>query len=141
MRSRLSDFSSRLDDWSIELAADETVWPALDTTFKTTFDWLGHHGGEDVFRKWDLNRGEFRGGFLNTSFEVLALGAGYQIAHRNPVRRDVVDAARTLWAIPEMNTRFATGLATQDRLVKTLPIGRKLMADPPEEISQADLLA
>jgi Protein of unknown function DUF262 len=140
-RSRLSDFSSRLDDWSIDLAADASQWPSLDETFKATFDWLATNGGEQVFKKWDLGRQEFRGAFLNTSFEVLALGAGYHIAGKQPVRADVTDAARTLWEIPDMNTRFATGLATQDRLVRTLPIGRKLMADPPEQISPADLSA
>jgi hypothetical protein len=140
-RSRLSDFSSRLDDWSIDLAADASLWPPLDETFKATFDWLATNGGEQVFKKWDRGRQEFRGAFLNTSFEVLALGAGYHIAGKQPVRADVTAAARTLWEIPDMNTRFATGLATQDRLVRTLPIGRKLMADPPEQISPADLSA
>lgn len=140
-RARLSDFSSRLDEWSIDLAADSSNWEDLESAFKTTFDWLAAHGGEEIFKKWDRDRQEFRGGFLNTSFEVFALGAGYHFASNQPVRPDIADAARALWEVPEMNTRFATGLATQDRLVKTLPIGRKLMADPPQEISRADLSA
>jgi hypothetical protein len=140
-RARLSDFSSRLDDWSIDLAADSSEWSELERTFKATFDWLAQHGGESIFKKWDRDRREFRGGFLNTSFEVFALGSGYHFATHTPVRDDVIAAAQTLWEIPEMNTRFATGLATQDRLVKTLPIGRKLMADPPEPISGDDLAA
>jgi hypothetical protein len=140
-RSRLSDFSTRLDDWSVDLAADSTHWPALEATFTRTFDWIADHGGEQVFKKWDRDRGEFRGGFLNTSFEVVALGAGYHFAKDQAVREDVASAVQTLWSIPEMNTRFATGLATQDRLVKTLPIGRKVLADPPQAISAADLAA
>jgi len=138
-RARLSNFSSRLDDWSIELAADPSTWPKLERTFTGTFDWLASHGGDTVFKKWERERHEFRGGFLNTSFEVLALGVGYHVANGHPVRSDVSAAAMTLWELPEMNTRFATGLATQDRLVKTLPLGRKLMVDPPEEISPSDL--
>jgi hypothetical protein len=140
-RSRLSDFSSRLDDWSIDLASEPERWDELDNTFRRTFDWIASHGGERIFKKWDRDRQQFRGGFLNTSFEVFALGAGYHFAHNGPVRTDIADAAQTLWRIPEMNTRFATGLATQDRLVKTLPIGRKLMADPPQPISREDLAA
>jgi hypothetical protein len=138
VRNRLSDFSTRLDDWAVDLAMDEAPWPALEETFKTTFDWLASHGGEDIFKKWDRNRRAFRGGFLNTSFEIFAIGAGYRFARNEPVRDDVLAAATAVWSIPQMNTRFATGLATQDRLVKTLPIGRTLMA--PEGITTADEL-
>ncbi len=38
-----------------------------------------------------------------------------------------------------MASGFATGRNTQVRLSKTLPIGRKLMAEPPRPISDADL--
>jgi hypothetical protein len=139
-RSRLSGFSSRLNDWSVDLAAEEEPeWQRLEAIFAATFDSLAGDGGEDVFRKWDEERAQFRGGFLNTSYEVIALGAGYHVAQGNPWRHDVKEAAKALWGLSEMTTRFATGLATQDRLVKTLPIGRKLMADPPERVSSADL--
>jgi hypothetical protein len=139
-RSRLSDFSSRLDDWSVDLAVNPGRWPALETTFDVTFEWIASHGASDMLRKWDATRQAFRGGFLNTSFEVFVLGAAYHFSHGHPVRADLEEAALTLWKIPEMSRRFATGLATQDRLVKTLPIGRKLMSDPPEEIRLADVL-
>lgn len=139
-RGRLSDFSSRLDDWSIELASAPNLWPALETTFDTTFTWLAQYGGSDVLRKWDAERNAFRGGFLNTSFEVFALGAGYHFSRGRSVRTDIDAAVQALWTIPEMTTRFATGLATQDRLVKTIPIGRKLMGDPPERIARADVI-
>ncbi len=139
-RGRLSDFSTRLDDWSIGLASDPGLRAALEDTFASTFTWLARHGGNDVLRKWDAGRDAFRGGFLNTSFEVFALGAGYHFSRGDAVRSDIDIAVRALWTIPEMTTRFATGLATQDRLVKTLPIGRKLMSDPPEPILRSDLI-
>jgi hypothetical protein len=139
-RSQLSDFSSRLDDFAVALAAAEQTWPALENTFIATFEWLNAHGGADVLRKWDPARRAFRGGFLNTSYEVFALGVGYHLARTELVREDLLQAAKLLWEIPEMTTRFATGLATQDRLVKTLPIGRKLMKDPPEPVVRADVV-
>lgn len=139
-RGNLSDFSTRLNDWSIELAADdEHRWAELKDIFLRTFESLAQNGGEQVFRKWDAGRGQFRGGFLNTSYEVIAMGTGFHAAQGKQWRTDFEKAAQTLWALPEMSTRFATGLATQDRFVKTLPLGRKLMADPPVDISTADL--
>jgi hypothetical protein len=138
-RGGLSDFATRLNDWSIDLAARPESWPALERIFLTTFESLASDGGEDLFRKWDSARKRFRGGFSNTAYEVIAMGIGYHVAHGNPWRKDITDAAQMLWDLPEMSTRFATGLATQDRFVKTLPLGRKLMADPPAEISSEDL--
>lgn len=132
--ARLSDFSTRLDLWSTELASEPSRWDPLAFTFLRTFDWLNQHGGELVFRKYDRTRREFRGGFLNTSFEVVGLGTGFHMSLGNKVRPDVLEAAQEMWEHQAMNTRFATGLATQDRLLRTLPLGRRLMdaAAPPD---------
>lgn len=125
---RLSDFSSRLDDWAISFAGDfADRRESVESIFFKTFDVLAA-AGEDVFRKWDARSGRFRGSFLNTSYEVIALGIGFHIAHGNPFRADIVEAAKSLWQLSIMTARFATGLATQDRLVKTIPLGRNLMA-------------
>lgn len=140
MRSALTDFATKLADWSIELAVDfDLVNASYEHTFNTTFDSIATNGGESVFRKWDASKGQFRGAFLNTSFEVLALGAGYHVANGSPYRTDFQAAARELWSLTQLNTRFATGLATQDRFAKTIPLGRKLMSNPPGQISNADV--
>lgn len=139
-RRKLSDFARRLNEWSVDLALEFSARaPQLEHVFTTTFDILAENGGDQVLRKWDNERSEFRGSFLNTAFEVLAIGAGYHISRDATCRTDFASAAQELWGIPEMSTRFATGLATQDRLVKTLPLGRKLMSDPPSAVSSADL--
>lgn len=138
--ARLGDFSARLDDWAIELAENFPERRIRFTEiFETTFDYLADSGGEDAFRKWDAVKGRFRGSFINTSYEVIGLGIGYHVAEGTAYRRDILDAAEQLWTLPFLTTRFATGLATQDRFVKTIPLGRKLMANPPLEIRPEDL--
>ena len=92
-------------------------------------------GGEDLFRKWDSAKGKYRGAFLNTAYEVIAIGAGYLVARGEPVRRDVDIASQELSTALDHVPRFATGLATADRLVKVLPLGRDLMSDPPRKIA------
>jgi hypothetical protein len=136
-RSRLGDFSARLDDWSISLAAEEGRWPELENVFQVTFGALATHGAESLFRKWDSQRERFVGGFSNTAYEVIAMGLGNHVARGDGWRADIETAAKTLWELPATKNRFATGLATQDRFVVTLPLGRKLMADPPELIPLA----
>jgi hypothetical protein len=137
----LADFSTRLDEWSLQLARTlEERQHALEHAFRTTFESLAETGTENVFRKWDVLRQRFVGAFLNTSYEVIALGVGFHVANGTPHRTDYERAAKELWQLSNMNARFATGLATQDRFVKTIPLGRKLMANPPEEVSESDLL-
>lgn len=137
-RSGLTDFPSRLDDWSVEMAESyDQVHESLEAIFVATFEELAIRGGEDVFRKWDEGRGQFRGAFLNTSFEVIGLGLGHYVAMGLPYRVDFEAAARELWALPLLQGRFATGLATQDRLVRTIPLGRALMSAEPAVRAQA----
>lgn len=141
VRSRLSDFAARLNEWALELAARfDGDQARLEEVFVETFKAIAGHGSEDVFRKWDGTTGRFRGAFLNTSFEVIGLGIGFHVAHGTPFRSDIEAAARELWSLDAMSTRFTTGLATQDRLAKTIPLGRRLMASPPERITSQDLV-
>lgn len=137
-RSGLTDFPTRLDDWSVAMAESfDEVHDALGAVFVGTFGELAEQGGDNVFRKWDGDRGQFRGAFLNTSFEVIGLGVGHYIAKGLPHRTDYETAARELWALPLLQGRFATGLATQDRLVRTIPLGRALMSGEPAVRAQA----
>lgn len=137
-RAGLADFPVRLNDWSVELASEPARWPDLEATFVRTFEALASGGGENILKKWDRSRGAFRGAFLNTSFEVLALGLGYHVASGSPYRTDFEAAAQQLWEQPSFSERFATGLATADRFVKTIPLGRSLMADPSPERLEID---
>lgn len=139
-RSKLADFPAKLDDWAADLAADfDALAPALEAVFTRTFEYLAAAGNENLFRRWDDSLMQFRGGFLNTAYEVIAMGAGYCMAQGEKPRLDPEEAARQLSRALSKSSRFATGLATADRLVKTIPLGRKLMRQPSEPILPGDL--
>lgn len=128
-RGGLGDFPSKLDAWSLSFAENFTTGDsALESVFKTSFDFLAEHGSDRVFRKWDEANRDFRGGFSNTSFEVIALGTGYLIANGEQVRSDVLPAAEELWRQLGSVLGTVTGMATGDRFAKTIPFGRQLMA-------------
>src|SRR5579862_931822 len=124
--SALRDLPQLLDDQAVNLA---TRYPKgardLEKVFKTTFDEIAAHGGEYVFRRWDAANGEFKGAFLNTAFEVFALGFGYRIANSHPYRKDMLTAAKELWSMNQMQKGFATGRSTEERLVEFIPLGRE----------------
>lgn len=118
-----------LDEESVEFAshfpknADD-----YERTFRKTFDVLQNGGADQVFRRWDIKAKEFKGSFLNTSFEVFALGLGYRIAHGLPYKEDLLPVVKSFWHQPEMQSGYATGRSTEARLVQFIPLGRKLMA-------------
>lgn len=125
----LRSFAQFLDNEAVSLAMEFPKNKSkLEKVFNKTFEVLWKGGGENAFRKWDTQRKTFVGGFLNTAFEVIAMGLGYRVAGGLKYRDDIANAAKELWKRSDMGTRFATGLSTEVRLAKVLPIGRDLMA-------------
>jgi hypothetical protein len=129
----LRDFPQFLDDSSISMAES---WPASlrkrTPTFNQTFETILAAGAEDVFRRWDRERQEFRGPFLNTAFEVFALGLGYHIANGRRPPKDLLRIVKRFWEQPNMRQGFATGRSTEARLSEFVPMGRRLLASPPD---------
>jgi hypothetical protein len=123
----LRDFPTVLDDDSITLAEG---YPAsmnkAEANFKATFDYIDTHGGEYVFKRWDSQKGEFRGSFLNTAFEVFGCGLGYHVAENSPFKPDLLAVARDFWQ--SLPSGFATGRSTEARLAEFIPLGRQLLA-------------
>lgn len=127
--SALRDFSQLLDDESILLA---TEYPQgadrLESVFKQTFDIISNYGGEKVFRRWDSSRSEFKGSFLNTSFEVFGLGIGFHVANNSAYRTDLLKLVQEFWKGPDIESGYATGRSTEARLAEFVPKGRKVTA-------------
>ncbi|NQX03791.1 DUF262 domain-containing protein [Rathayibacter sp. VKM Ac-2856] len=125
----LRGFNQKLDDASVSMAE---VYPLgrdrLQGIFTQTFEQLNSQLGSNAFRKWSAEKDRFAGGFLNTAFEVLAMGLAYHIATGSRHRKDLQNVAVELWAREEMSARFATGVSTEKRLSITLPLGRELLA-------------
>ncbi|MGE0227637.1 MAG: DUF262 domain-containing protein [Dehalococcoidia bacterium] len=128
-RSALRGRGEFIDDQALRLAESfEVLQSNLSSTFVTTFDLMAAAGPE-VFRKWDVARERFSGGFLSTAFEVIAMGVGFHVARGTPHRTDILAAAKELWSREDMTSGFATGQATEIRLARMLPLGRALMAE------------
>jgi Protein of unknown function DUF262 len=127
--SSLRDLPQILDDESIAMA---TEFPRGSRTrqsvFERTFSFIAEHGGEQIFRRWDSAKSEFKGSFLNTAFEIFGLGLGYHVANGTPHRTDLIGLAKGFWSRPEMQKGFATGRSTESRLVEFIPLGRSLTA-------------
>lgn len=124
----IRSFQEELEEFSIELALNFTEERKVEfgRIFAETFDML-QSADEDVLRRWDMTKERFTGGFLNTSFEALAVNLGYLLSEGVAVRPDLRAAAIEFWSQPEMTKRFATGRSTEARLRMIVPIGRKMI--------------
>ncbi|MCX8559676.1 DUF262 domain-containing protein [Mycolicibacterium mucogenicum] len=122
----LRNFAQFLDDESLKLAGLNRKGRArFETTFRTVFKEINERVGEDAFRRWVPTKNSYSGGFLNTSYEVIAIGLGFHVAAGTPYRTDIETVVKEFWSRPEMNRKFATGVSTERRLSQFIEIGRQ----------------
>jgi hypothetical protein len=105
----IRNFQDGLEDFSINLALN------FDADYKQN---LG---------RWDDVKHDFKGGFLNSSFEALAISLGYLLLNQIDVRPDLRQCAIDFWSLPTMTARFATGKSTEARLSLMVPAGREIL--------------
>lgn len=124
----IRNFQDGLEDFAIDLAleASEEYMDRSASVFRQTFDRLVS-ADDKLFGRWDAERGDFKGGFLNSSFEALAVSLGYLILKGESHRSDLRDCAIEFWSQPEMKGQFATGKSTEARLRMLVPTGRRIV--------------
>lgn len=128
-QASLRDLSQVLDDETVKLANSfPKGFDKLEEIFKKTFKFISSNGEEDVFRRWDETRNEFRGGFVTSAFEIFAFGVGYHIANNQFYRQDLLLSVKELWSSPRMQSGYATGRSTESRLAEFIPLGRQITA-------------
>lgn len=126
-QTALRDFPQFLDNEAIALAGNfSNRKDDLTATFQQTFDIVATNGGEDLFRRWDAKKETFAGPFLNTAYEVFALGIGFQLAQGDEPTPRIIQRAKEFWA--STSSGYATGKSTEARMAEFIPIGRELMA-------------
>ncbi len=127
--SELRDFPGVLDRYGLALADEypsrrtERLGAAWSDSMR---DIIGSAGG-DFFRRYYPSEERFKGAFLNTSFEALGSAVGYHHYRGAAVEPDLAEVAQELWRQEVMTTRFATGLSTEARLARYVPMGRELV--------------
>lgn len=125
----IRNFQDGLEEFSISLAINFDVGykQRAEEIFRETFDRLVA-ADEKILGRWDSAKQDFKGGFLNSSFEALAISLGYLLRNQTPVRTDLRACAIEFWSLPAMMERFATGKSTEARLNLMVPAGREIIS-------------
>ena len=125
----IRNFQDGLEEFAVNLALNfnDDYRERRERTFRDTFDRLAA-ADEKILGRWDSQKQDFKGGFLNSSFEALAISLGYLVQNGLPIRDDLRACAIEFWSLPQMTTRFATGKSTEARLSMMVPAGRKIIS-------------
>lgn len=125
----IRNFQDELEEFAVDFAvsfSNKDKEP-LGQIFRKTFDQL-LTADEDLLRRWDLEKEKFVGGFLNTSFEAIAVSLGNLIKEGVSTRADLRQAVIEFWKRPEMTKKFATGKSTETRIRLMVPMGREILS-------------
>jgi Protein of unknown function DUF262 len=120
-----------LDQKSVEFASAGIDLDAEGSRFRQTFDILSTFG-DDVFRKYNQEKERFQGSFLNTAYEVVALGLGFHIDYYadHPDQSNALERAKEFWQDRTFGPGFSTGMRADTRMTRTIPKGRELFQPP-----------
>jgi hypothetical protein len=127
--SKISDVDAFFTEKIQEIANDSSFnLEEEQAAFEKTFQLLSEYMGGDSFRKYDVNKQKFSGGFLLAPFETIALGIGYNYQQYNAASSEIRNKIIEIWSNPEFTSAFGRGKDAGARLPKLIPLGRKLFA-------------
>lgn len=125
----IQDLGEFLNEQNRALAVDKN----FDRThhrkvFAATFRVLNEAVGPDAFHKYDLKRDAFRGGFLISAFEAVALGVAYNIdrwASAKSPGKKLRSRVTSLWSQAQFVDHIGIGVAARERVKRSIPFGRR----------------
>lgn len=127
--SSVGDVGAFLTERMRIIAADTSYNASQhEEIFRKTFTLLKDKLSDASFKRFNVERGKFQGGFAVSQFEAVACGVGYNIA-RGVQPTDVAEKVAGLWTSPAYTTWTGSGITAARRLPKLIPLGRQLFAD------------
>jgi hypothetical protein len=126
---KLGDVDNFFTDKMTDIAKD-TDYDLQEESyaFTKTFELLNKCTSGESFRKYDLNKNKFSGGFLLAPFEAIALGIGYNYESSTNDPTDLREKIISLWSNTEYTSAFGRGKDASSRLPKLIPLGRKFFS-------------
>jgi len=124
------DVGKLLTDKMIAFASDDAFNYATEKDiFDKVFLLLNKALGEDVFRKWDPNKGKFIGPFSISAFEVIAIGLAKNIEDFHDTPESITHLKQIIKIIslnPIFTENSGSGKRASTRLPHFLPLGENI---------------
>jgi len=117
--------SDNMSEIASQEAFDNNMWNNL---FRATFDLLANELGDSSFKRYNINRSKFMGGFLLSQFEVVAYGVAYNL-HQNNSISELSKKVADIWSNPQYTEWSGSGITATRRLPRLIPFGREIFSD------------
>lgn len=101
-------------------------WDQVESTFIETFDLINNAASDDAFRLFDRNKKKYRGQFLISAFEAVALGVGYNVHKKTLTKASLEEKIRGIWENEDFKRGTGSGVPSRVRLPVTLAVGRRI---------------
>lgn len=116
-----------LTDELIRRAVDKNYdWEREINVFNSTFSIIKKTVDENAFKKYNVKKKKYEGGFVVSAFEVVAMGIAYNIEKID--QQTIATKLPNLWESKDNGTIKWAGRNTTNRLLKTLQFGRTLFS-------------
>jgi len=125
--SSINDLGGYLNEKIIEffdLNLDN--WTNIETQFKDTFQLINDNVGSDAFKRYNIDRDHFHGGFIVSAFEMVALGIATNLSHYQSNPQLVKEKIKECWRKISIENVSWKGYSASGRLPKTISIGQDI---------------
>ncbi|BAZ08096.1 DUF262 domain-containing protein [Calothrix sp. NIES-3974] len=127
--NKIPDVDSFFTEQIQEIANNPNFDKELEqAAFEKTFQVLSECMGSDSFKKYDVNKQKFYGGFMLAPFETIALGIGYNYLQYHLSVGELRNKIIEIWSNPDFTSAFGRGKDARARLPKLIPLGRRLFS-------------
>ena len=113
------------------IAKDDTRRTNEEQAFRETFRVLDEAMQDEAFRRYHKDRGRFGGPFSTASFEVIAMGVGYNFTEQGTFPfevNEISEKVKSVWSNPIFNKYSGAGVRASNRIPKIIPVGRELFS-------------
>ena len=127
----IGDIGEYLNDYMVDRATEGVfINDAQKRLFEGSFDLLAATLKDDSFRKYDSFDRAFKGGFLISAYEAVALGVAENLEAWNRIdesgrNEQIADRIRCLWNNRDFLDGIGSGKRASQRIPVTVPLGRK----------------
>jgi hypothetical protein len=127
--SEIGDMGDFLTDKAVELAEKANInREEEEQAFRTTFSILMKEIGSDSFKRYDLQKQKFVGGFSVSGFEAVSLGVGFNYKVIQENSQHISQKIKDLWGDPNFLQNSGSGIRASTRVPRVIPFARKLFA-------------
>jgi hypothetical protein len=123
-----TELGDHITDWIRgQLARKDLSLDAWEGAFTATFDLLAEAVGEDVFRRFDAEKGRFLGAFSISAFEAITSGVGRHVdgwKQTNDAAARLTDQVKALWSEKFFLSNSGSGFTPRRRTPRLIGFGR-----------------